>query len=162
MNGLGSNTAPANLTVLIYPTGSKQPITRAIPAPPGGLCENLDLRRWFPNGSLSIRLSEMPGINLPFLCDYRLYLDNHRLPVPPNRAVLSCFGIPWSGNIVLARYQGHCVQYDRDQFGHITPGDLNTLMVAMELWLRQLLTQGLYNEAMVKVFPGDKAIKLFE
>ncbi|KAH6904024.1 hypothetical protein BKA70DRAFT_1110167, partial [Coprinopsis sp. MPI-PUGE-AT-0042] len=125
--------------------------------------EELDLTSLFPNGSVSFRLSELPGTGLPLFNDLRVHIDNHRGPVPMNLSVYRMFGIPWNGNIVVFRYKSPTKRRPRapqSQYQHISRVDLpNGINLLMALLLRMLIATGIYND--VKLPDNDLAMKLF-
>ena len=70
----------------------------------GVLREHIDLRNFFPNGSISFLLCTIPASGSPLPFAYRVYVDNLRKPRALNRTIEEIFARPWIGNVVVVRY----------------------------------------------------------
>lgn len=73
--------------------------------PPHHPVEYMDVTRYFPHGAFSARVTTVPGTNLQTGTHYRIYVGMHSAPAPVNRFFLDRYAIPWSGNVLIVRYQ---------------------------------------------------------
>lgn len=70
----------------------------------GVLEEEVDLRQFFPSGSISTLFCTIPSSDRALPFGYRIYVDNLATTRPLNRAIDSMFEKRWVGNIVVVRY----------------------------------------------------------
>jgi hypothetical protein len=130
---------------VLYPTGAEKSFLIKIPT--DKRCanhESLDLTSLFPNGSISFRLSELPGTAIPLYSDVRIYVDNHFKAAPMNLSIFRMYGIPWHGNIAVFHYKP-IPRFSKGrppQYQHVHRTDINNgvnLIMALSVSLRPLL-----------------------
>ncbi|KAJ7750552.1 hypothetical protein B0H16DRAFT_1460657 [Mycena metata] len=64
-----------------------------------------DFPHLYPSGYTSSRVNFIPGTTIPLDCAWRIYIDNGRLPAPPNACILKKFGIEWTGNVIVSKHR---------------------------------------------------------
>jgi hypothetical protein len=104
----------------LFSTHPDAPVIVELESPcPGYPVEYMDVTRYFPHGSFSVRVAAIPGTNTHIGTHYRIYFDMHSAAAPVNRFFLDNYGIPWSGNVMVARYHrqsgGDAVVFGRMQ-----------------------------------------------
>ncbi|KAH6910076.1 hypothetical protein BKA70DRAFT_1100771 [Coprinopsis sp. MPI-PUGE-AT-0042] len=150
---------------ILFATGVKHPVITDLPTLSNRpLEDSIVMGDFFPHGSISIRLLDVAGLGFPVGCSFRLYNDNLREVTPMNPAIFHVFGIPWAGNLVLVRYggpeaSGHTKE-DSLKFQHCAKSDMFIACLLLALWLREMVTIGLYDD--VQIHPDDPAKHLFQ
>ncbi|KAH6904079.1 hypothetical protein BKA70DRAFT_1109779, partial [Coprinopsis sp. MPI-PUGE-AT-0042] len=149
----------AHLRAVIYPTGFEAPVVTDIPSAPGASVEEIPIGDFFPTGCISFRLAEVPGLSFPLVHHYRVFIDNHAQAAPMNKAVHGTFGIPWSGNLIMVRYNQNVNAKEPDRLQHCARSDVGLTNIILALWFREVLNLGLYND--VEIHPEDLAKLMF-
>ncbi|KAJ6510111.1 hypothetical protein C8R47DRAFT_1208155 [Mycena vitilis] len=102
----------------------------------GGSFRPLDLflANLFPNGYCSLRISRVPGTDIPLPSAYRVYFASGKFLAPVNQCLMSRFNIKWAGNVLMVKHrQGvKCpaqVRREEDEYADIL----------LALWLREFV-----------------------
>lgn len=70
----------------------------------GSTYQQVFVDEWFPSGALHMRLSSLPGSNVPLPHVYGVYVDNLLASPALNTTASNLFGVKWKGNIVIVKY----------------------------------------------------------
>ena len=99
----------------LFPTGTRRPVTVRVapypwvldPALTGAediLAEDLDVRRWFPLGALSVRFDHLPGTDFELRNNLRIYVSARRAKSLPNDSIRIHLGQEWHGNVLVVTH----------------------------------------------------------
>ncbi|KAJ3501419.1 hypothetical protein NMY22_g18933 [Coprinellus aureogranulatus] len=120
----GRKSNVRELAALILPQdGCKakiEPLIACTTEENGMFHEHVDVRKYFPDGSISVVLCTFPGSAIPLPFTYRVWFDNHRL----------------DGNVVVIKHpRGN--KDNQKEFIHVQRAESEWIMVVLGQWIHE-------------------------